>query len=69
MVRRLIGRILWRRSDRRWEYTSAEAAREEEGFELMDNYIWKSQNMFVHYIFMQLIMYLYKSAERKQGHG
>ena len=36
VVWQLMERLTRRRSDRRWEYTSMEAAREEAGFELME---------------------------------
>ena len=52
-----------------WEYNSAEAAREEAGFETMETYIWQSQNTVAKYIATWLILDLCKAAERKQGGG
>ena len=38
----------------------------EAGFEIMETYILRRQNMFVQYIVAQLIMYLCEAVERKQ---
>ena len=66
VVQQLMGWIPWRRSDGRWEYTLAEAAREEAGFEPMETYIQKSRNKFVQYIAMRPILYLCEAVERKR---
>ena len=39
MVRRLTGRLMWRKTDGKWIYTSVKTAREEEGFLTMEEYI------------------------------
>ena len=44
VARQLAGRLLQWWSDGKWEYTSAEAARAEAGFEMMDAYMWRRQN-------------------------
>ena len=51
----------------RWEYTLAEAAREEARFEPMETYIWQSQNTVTQYIVTQPIMDLYEVGKRKRG--
>ena len=51
----------------KYEYTSAEVAREEEGFETMEIYIWQRHNTIAQYIATQLILDLCESAERKRG--
>ena len=48
--RRLTGRIPRQRLDGNWEYTLVEAARAEEGFELMETYIRWRQNVVTQYI-------------------
>ena len=35
VAQQLTGRLPWRQADGKWEYTSAEAGRSEEGFETM----------------------------------
>ena len=67
VVRKLTGRLPWQRLDGIWEYTSAEAAREEAGFEIMETYIWKSQNRVAQYISTRPILDLCEAAERKRG--
>ena len=46
----LTGQTLQRRADEKWEYTTAATAREEEGFETIEEYIRKSQNTVAQYI-------------------
>ena len=50
VARRLIGRILWRRLDGKWKYTSSEAARVDVWFKMMDTYIRRNQNTFAQHI-------------------
>ena len=50
VARRLTGQLLRRRIDRKWEYTSAEAARLEAGFEPMETYIRQRQDTVAQYI-------------------
>ena len=38
---RLTGRLLRRKPDRKWNYTSVVMAREEAGFQTMEEYIWQ----------------------------
>ena len=52
VARRLMGRLPQQILDGRWVYTSAEAAREEAGLELMETYIWKRHNTVAQYIVM-----------------
>ena len=52
VVRQLTGRLPQQRLDRSWEYTSAEAEREEAVFETMETYIWQGQNTAMQYIAM-----------------
>ena len=49
------------------KYTSAEAAREEAGFEPMKTYIPKRKNTVAQNIAMWPILDLWKAAERKRG--
>ena len=44
VVQQLTGRLPQQRLDRKWDYTSAEAARAEAGFEPMETYIRQRQN-------------------------
>ena len=67
VVRRLTGRLLRKRLDGEWEYTAAEATREEAGFKLMETYIWKRKNTVAQYIMTRPILELCKGTERKQG--
>ena len=67
VVRRLTGGLSWNSMDGRWDYTSAEVARVEAGFEKMETYIWRSHNTVAQYIVTRSIMDLYRAAERKQG--
>ena len=38
---RLTGRLMWRKTDGKWEYTSVATAREEAGFQTMEEKIWR----------------------------
>ena len=67
MMRRLTGWLPWRRLDGKWDYTLAEAAGAEAGFEPMETYIWRRHNMVTQYIVTRSILDLCKAAERKQG--
>ena len=58
VVRRLKGRLPQWRLDKKWEYTSAEAARTEARFEPMETYIRQRKTTVVQYIAMQPIMEL-----------
>ena len=61
----LTGRLLRQRSDRRWEYTLADTAREEAGFEPMEIYIQTRQNTVAQYIATRPIMDLCEVVDRK----
>ena len=56
------GRLPLKRLDGRWEYTSTEVTREEEGFDMMETYIRQRQNTFTQYILMQLNLDLCKAS-------
>ena len=47
---------------------AAAAAREEVGFELMETYIWKIQNMVAQYVAMRPILDLFKAEESNWGY-
>ena len=64
--RRLMGRLRRRRADGNWEYTSAEASRDEVRFEPMETYIRQSQNTGVQYISTQSLLDLCEATKRKQ---
>ena len=67
VARILIGKLPWRRLDRKWEYTSAEAEISEAGFEPMETYIQRGHNTVAQYIATRLLLDLCEAAERKQG--
>ena len=48
--------------DLSWDYTSAEAVREEAGLEPMETYIWRRQNTDAQYIVTRPIMDLCEVA-------
>ena len=50
VVRRLTGRLPRRWTDSKWEYTLAAVAREEAGFEEMEEYIQRRKNMVAQFI-------------------
>ena len=54
-------------SVKKWEYTTAEAARVEAEFELMKTYIWRSQNVVAQYIATKSPLELCDTSERNQG--
>ena len=65
--RRLMGNLLWKRGDGKWDHTSADAAREEVGLETMETYIWKKQNTVAQYIATLSLLDLCEATESKQG--
>ena len=67
VVRRLTSWLPHRRSDGRWEYISAETAREEAEFEPIETYIRRRQSTVTQYIATRTILDLWKTAERKWG--
>ena len=50
VARQMTGRLLWRKTDSKWWYTSAEMAREEAGFHTMEDYILQTteHNLTLH---------------------
>ena len=67
VARQLIDHITRQRLDGKWQYTLAEAAREEAGFEPMETSIWRSQNTVAQYIATRSLLYLCEVVERNQG--
>ena len=63
----MMGRLLRRRADRRWEYTSAAAEREEAAFEVMEEYIQRRQNTTMQYIYTRSLLDLCEATERTPG--
>ena len=63
----LTRRLLWRHKYGKWEYTSATATREEAGFEVMEEYIWRRQNTVAQFIYTQSIPELCEETERSPG--
>ena len=50
VARQLTGRLLWRKPDRKWTYTSTATARGEAGLLTMEEYIRRIHNMVAQYI-------------------
>ena len=67
MARRLIGRLLQRKPDRKWTCTSAAAAREEAGILSMEDYIRRRQNTAAQYIATRSLLDLCEGLERAPG--
>ena len=67
MLRWLIRRLPRRQIDRKWEYTSAAAARDKAGFEAMEEYIQRRQNTVAEFIATQSLMGLCEETERTLG--
>ena len=67
LARCLIGRLPHQRLDGRWEYTLAEAAREEAGFETMETYVWQRHNMAAPYIKTRPMLELCEAEGRQRG--
>ena len=67
VTRRLTGRLLRRKPDEKWMYTSAVTAREEVGFQTMAQYIRRSQNMVAQYIAMRSLLDLCEGSEMAPG--
>ena len=57
--RHLTGRLPRQKTDGKWEYILAATAREEAGFQTMEEYIWRRHNTFVQYIATQFLPDLY----------
>ena len=67
VTRRLTGRILRQKTDRKWTYTSVTTAREEAGLQKMEEYIRRHQNTVEQYIAMQSLLDLCEGLEREPG--
>ena len=63
----MTGRIPRRRTENKWEYTSAATAREEAGFQMMEEYIRRSQNTVTQYIDTRSLLDLCEGTERIPG--
>ena len=66
VARRLEGCLPQWRIDGKWEYTSAEEARAEVGFEPMETYIRKRQETAAQYIATRSILDLCEAADKNQ---
>ena len=68
VARRLTGRLLRQKTDGKWEYTSAAAAaREEAGFQTMQEYIRRRQNTVAQYIATRSMLDLCEGSEKAPG--
>ena len=63
----MTGRILRQSLDGKREYILLEVARAEAGFDLMETYIRKRQNIAAQYIATRLLLNLCGEVEGKQG--
>ena len=61
------GRLTQRKTDGKWEYTLEATAREESGFQTIEEYIQRRHNMVVQYIATQSLTDLCKGIERSPG--
>ena len=50
VVVQFTGKLLWRRTDGKWEYISAAAARDEAVFKAMEEYIRRRKNTVAQFI-------------------
>ena len=64
---RLAGQIPRQKPDGGWTYTSAAMAREEAGFQTMEEYIRRRQNTFAQYIATRSLLDLCEGSERAPG--
>ena len=62
-----MGRLTRQRSDKMWEYTLADAVRDEEGFDSMETCIQQRNNTVTEYIATRPNLELWKAAEMKWG--
>ena len=67
MPRQLTGRLPWQRADGKWEYTLVKAARKKAGFETMETYIRRRQNVVACYIATQSLLDICEAMKSKQG--
>ena len=67
VARRLTSKILLRKTDRTWKYTSAAAARKAAGFLTMEEYIRRCHNTVTHYIATRSMLDLCEGSERAPG--
>ena len=59
-----MGRLLRKKPNRKWTYISAETVREEEVFQIMEEYIRRRQNMVTEYIAARSLLDLCEGSER-----
>ena len=67
VVQRLTGRLPRNKNYRNLEYTSADMARGELGFQTMEEYIQGQQNKVTQYISMQSLLDLCEGSKREMG--
>ena len=67
VARQFTGRLLRRHIDGKWKYISAAAAREEAGFEAIEEYIWIKQNTVAQFIATRMLFYLCEETKRTPG--
>ena len=65
--RQMTRRLMRRKPDGKWSYTSVEMAREEAGLLKMEDYIRRRQNTVSHYIATQSLLDLCEGLEVVQG--
>ena len=63
----MMGRLPRGKPDGKWKYTLSAAAREEAGFQTMEEYIQQQQNTVVQCIATQSLLYLCEELERVPG--
>ena len=66
VARRLTGRLPRQKTDGKWEYTlaAAAAARDEAGFQTMQEYIWRRQKTVAQYITTRSMLDLCEGLEK-----
>ena len=67
VARRIMGHLPRRKSERKWTYTLAARAREDAGFQTIEEYIRRRQNMVAQYIATRSLLDLCEGSERAPG--
>ena len=67
VARRIMGHLPRRKPERKWTYTLAARAREDAGFQTIEEYIRRRQNMVVQYIATRSLLDLCEGSERAPG--
>ena len=67
VARRIMGHLPRRKPERKWTYTLAATAREDAGFQTIEEYIRRRQNMVVQYIATRSLLDLCEGSERAPG--